>query len=190
MVKLGEGEYKWLHHLMVAVIFVIFGLMVYQIVMQERKRDRYFVTIILGPDGNDVTTAGLPVYPADATGTLNAGIEKVRNALADTVAADSNIDFKVPHWSEWKLNLIPTIDPTTHAQTGFRYHYTFPVHQDMLDDTDSVLHDIIEDAKTRDELFANNADDLAWAQTVFDTEVHASLAFGTYSVGVTGNASE
>jgi len=174
-------HHKWTWYLMVAVILTIFGLMIYQVVMQEQKVEQYYVTVVLAPAGQDVT-GGLPVYPADATGTINAGIQQVRNAVNDLVDATSGVNMKVPHWSKWKLNMMPVIDPTDQTLVSVNYHYTFPVASSILGDTENIMDLVLRDSASITTLFgAASTTRGAWAVAVFDTEVHASLTYGTYS---------
>lgn len=186
-----EAEHqRWQHYLILAVVLTIFGLMIYQVVMQEQKVDQYYVSVILAPTDNDIT-GGLPTYPMGASGTLNGGIRRVRDAVASVVAADTSFNMHIPHWSKWKLNVVPVIDPTTHALTGANYHYTFPIRSAVLDDTATILDIILANSQTVTDLFINEATEVkTWATDTFDTEVHAALTYGTYSTGVAGNATE
>lgn len=183
-------HHKWLWYLVVALVLTIFGLAVYQVVMQERKIDRYYMSLVFTANNQDITTAGVPVFPATGTGTLNAGIQQVRNALVDAVAADSALNASVPHWSAWKLNIVPVIDSAAGLVNTFRYHYTFPINADVLDDTRTVLQNVLVDAQDRDTFFAGDATRLAWAQSVFDDDVSMSLTYGTYGTGSAAGATK
>ena len=184
-------HHRWQHYLLLAMVITIFGLMIYQVVMQEQKVDRYYISVVLAPFGNDVTTAGLPTYPTGAAGNLNGGVQRVRDAVASVVAADSNNSMYVPHWSKWKLNVVPVVDPTTHTLNGVNYHYTFPIRSAVLDDTTTLLDTILANSQTITQLFANETTgDQTWATATFDAEVHGALTYGTYSAGAVAGSSE
>lgn len=178
---------KWQHYLMLVLIIIIFGLVIYQVVMQEQKVDQYYMSVILAPNGNDVT-GGLPTYPTGALGTLNGSIEQVRNAVANVVAADTNYNMFIPHWTKWKLSIVPIFDPTSQTLTSVNYHYTFPIRSAVLNDTATILDTILVNAQTVTELFTNESATVqAWAASAFDTEVGASLTYGTYGAAVAGS---
>ena len=184
--NLDKEHHKWMYYLTFAVILVIFGLVIYQVVMQERKVDQYYLSIILEPKGHDVTTAGLPTFPSGASGTLNGGIEQVREAVATSVNDRFGQNLNVPHWSKWALNIVPSIDPTGGSLTNVSYHYTFPVSSDMMADTEFVLTNILVSTETVADLFSNTTGDApGWADDVFGTTVQGALTFGTYGTGST-----
>ncbi len=182
-----EAEHhKWQHYLMLALIVTIFGLMIYQVVMQERKVDQYYMSFVFTPLNADTTIT--PTFPTGLTGTFNGGIKEVRNALVDRVNDDALINVSVPKWSDWKVNAVPSFDPTDGSNTNMAYHYTFPVPASVLNDTKIALELVLEDATDRDGFFAGDADRLAWAQATFDPDINVSLTYGTYGTGSAGLA--
>jgi hypothetical protein len=183
-------HHKWLWYLVVALVLTIFGLAVYQVVMQERKVDRYYMSLVFTASNQDIATAGVPAFPATASGTLNAGIQQVRNATVDAVSTDPALNANIPHWSAWKLNIVPVIDSAAGSVDTFRYHYTFPINADVLDDTRTVLQNVLVDAQDRDSFFAGDATRLAWAQSVFDNDISMSLTYGTYGTGSAAGATK
>lgn len=172
----------FLSYLMLAIVIVIFGLMIYQVIMQEDKSDQYYFTLKFSALSQD-PSSGPPVYPLGNSGTLNEGIKLVRDSFRTLALTDPDLDFNIPHWSEWKINIVPVIDETDGSVANTYYQYTFPVSSKSTTKPEVLLNSVLGDSLTLSVLFSNTPD-LAWAQTYFDDNVSSSLTYGTYGSGV------
>ncbi len=175
MTKLSKSEtHKWELYLIFAVILVIFGLVIYLVVMDEKHEDRYYGSLVF-------FSATAPTHPLSAEGTLESGIKTVRNALVKLVDATADVNFKVPHESDWKLTVSPQITTGTATSTGNLYYYSFPVGKDVVTDVGRLVDDVISGPVAVADLFADApAADLAWSASAFtDTDLSVSLTYGT-----------
>ena len=176
-------EHKWMTYVVWAVIIAIFGMVIYLVTMDEKKEDRYWVSLVFFQSNENSV---LPAYPATATGTLDGGIKAVRDALAERVATYSNVDFKVPHASQWKLS--GTTVGSASAPDVI-YTYSFPASSEMTT-TGPLLFELLESSETVGDLFSSSAADVqTWANSIFidDTLINASLNYGTRDSTQTGH---
>lgn len=182
MTKLGEAENIWLQYLMMAFIIVIFGLVIWQVVMQEQQSDMYYISIVLSPL-NANTALGVP----DAYGSIDKGIQFVRDATNEyTDGTKSNLPIKIPHWSKWRLNVLPVINPATGATTNLQYRYSFPVRPDQLFLALSFMDEIYQ-GQTLVQYFGPSSSERGeWVARYFADHISLSLTYG--DAGTTSNA--
>lgn len=174
MSKLSKTEdHKWMTYFIWAVIIAIFGMVIYMVTMDEKKNDRYYVSVIF----HNANSA--PLYPPD-TGTLEGGVKKVRDAVANLVSETSDVNFKVPHSNSWDLNVVPVIASNSSTPSGFHYFYSFPISHTDYGDAGKLADDFADGSFTVANLFNYNADDLTWATNSFTAgPVSINLTFGT-----------
>jgi hypothetical protein len=168
-------EHKWMTYVVWAVIIAIFGMVIYLVTMDEKKEDRYWVSLVFVQNNADLD---LPVYPNNSTGTLNGGIKTVRDAVASKVDSYTNVDFKVPHASQWKLSIAPNANTD---EFDVIYTYSFPASSEMST-TKPFLNEILDSNETVGDIFdQSSADVKSWADTVFSnaTPIIAALNYGT-----------
>ena len=175
MSKLSKtAEHKWMTYFIWTVIIAIFGMVIYMVTVDEKKEDRYYASVIFH------SANSAPLYPPD-TGTLEGGIKKVRDAVANLVSETSDVNFKVPSHRDWHLNAVPILDnDTSGLNGGFHYFYTFPLSHTDFGDAGKLADDFADGAFTVNNLFSYNADDLTWATNSFtDGPVSVNLTYGT-----------
>lgn len=168
-------EHKWMTYFIWAVIIAIFGMVIYMVTMDEKKEDRYWLSLNFV---QDTASLDLPTYPTGSTGTLDEGIKVVRDAVADKVATLDDVDFNVPHQSKWKLSINPT---GTSGSNDIVYTYSFPASSE-LKTTSPYLNELVENTGTVGNLFNQSSDEvIAWANTTFGnaSSVIATLNYGT-----------
>lgn len=107
---------------MVVLVLVIFGLMIYQVVMQEQKVDQYYFNVIL--TANDATSPAVLKFPNTQEGTMSGALKVV----AENFSSFLGTTFKAPHWTDWSLNIIPALSTNQGGDIqNIYYHFSFPI---------------------------------------------------------------
>lgn len=175
-------HHKLISYFILALIIAVFGLVVYQVVMQEQKVDQYYVTVSLSALSQDPTT-GPPVYPVGPDGTIDGGIKQVRDSIQQVASNSPN--FKIPHESKWKLNVVPVINEANGSIANVYYHYTFPVSTFLVSRSVNQSNNFSSLLGTDSTLasFFVGSEKLTWAQNFFDDNATMNLTYGTYGSG-------